>query len=480
MRSYTRRLLAVLRSTLSRANPEDDGVSSSFRRNGTVLVLAALAIVLVLSSTAGAALALLFLDGTPGENSAEAGFARDMMVHHAQAVEMAEISPRRTKNERIRVLATDIVLTQQNQIGQMQGWLAVWGLPATGTEPPMAWMDHPVEEGRMPDMASPEEISRLQKAPPEEADELFLRPMIPHHQAAVPMAEAVLEETDRQEGEQLAIAIVASQQGEIAMMQDLLHERGVAPAETEPPEEPGPDHDHGSHPDGAHLPPQELVVGLAHGAAQGAAAFLAGLAAFVALVWLPATRTVGAGRDATGFFVRPFWALFALLVLAGAVELSLYAVQASGERFSLGLLGQALSETRVGDIWLARVGLAALVVAAATWGAARPERVALWWAAVGIGGALLVTLTQLSHAAAEGRFLPFLADWLHLAAASLWTGGLLGFTLVLLGPLRAVPAQQQHKLRRRTVRRFSRIATLAVMALIVTGAYAILLHVPSV
>ncbi|MDP8949788.1 MAG: CopD family protein, partial [Actinomycetota bacterium] len=84
-----------------------------------------------------------------------------------------------------------------------------------------------------------------------------------------------------------------------------------------------------------------------------------------------------------------------------------------------------------------------------------------------------------SHAAAEG-LLPSLADWLHVVAASLWMGGLLGFPLVLLGPLRAMPPKQRTELRWRAVRRFSKVATLAVMTLIVTGVYATLLHVPSV
>ncbi|MCA1718704.1 MAG: CopD family protein [Actinobacteria bacterium] len=56
----------------------------------------------------------------------------------------------------------------------------------------------------------------------------------------------------------------------------------------------------------------------------------------------------------------------------------------------------------------------------------------------------------------------------------------MGFPLALLGPLRAMPAKQRTRLCRRTVRRFSRLATLAVMILIVTGVYATLLHVPSV
>jgi copper transport protein len=239
------------------------------------------------------------------------------------------------------------------------------------------------------------------------------------------------------------------------------------------------DHNHGSHSPGGRFFDRDLAAGLVHGAAQGTAVFLAGLVAFVALVWLPATRAAGRERDATEPFVRPVWALLGLLAVAGTVELSLYAMEASGQPFSTELFQQALFETRVGNVWAARVGLGVLAAAAATW-AARPGRSALWWAAAAIGGVLLVTLTQVSHAAAEARSLPFLADWLHVGAASLWTGGLLGLTLALLGPMRAGSAQERKGLRRRAVRRFSRVATVAVIALISTGTYAILLHVPNI
>jgi uncharacterized protein (DUF305 family) len=64
---------------------------------------------------------------------------------------------------------------------------------------------------------------------------MFLRLMIPHHHAAVPMAEAILKETDRPEVERLASAIVASQRAEIATMQDMLKDMGEeAPAEELP------------------------------------------------------------------------------------------------------------------------------------------------------------------------------------------------------------------------------------------------------
>jgi uncharacterized protein (DUF305 family) len=201
----------------------------TFRGSEPYLIAALLIAVLV----AGGALALLYVNRDPGEGSAEAGFARDMAEHHAQAVQMAEISLRRTENEQIRVLATDILHTQQNQIGQMHGWLAAWGLPLTGSEPAMAWMGH-LTDGLMPGMATAEEISTLETLPPEEADARFLRLMIPHHEAAIPMAEAVLGETDRPEVEQLAGAIGASQEIEIRTMQAMLRQMGEEPPANEP------------------------------------------------------------------------------------------------------------------------------------------------------------------------------------------------------------------------------------------------------
>src|SRR5918998_5421301 len=157
------------------------------RDAGPLILLLAAAAVLF----AALALWLYLTNAEPGEGSAEAGFARDMSVHHAQGVEMAEIVRAKTESEEIRLLAADMALTQQGQIGRMQGWLGVWDLPATGTEPAMSWMGHPTE-GRMPGMASPEEIERLRNASPEEADELFLQLMIRHHRAAVPMAGGVV------------------------------------------------------------------------------------------------------------------------------------------------------------------------------------------------------------------------------------------------------------------------------------------------
>lgn len=223
----------------------------------------------------------------------------------------------------------------------------------------------------------------------------------------------------------------------------------------------------------------ELLGGLAHAATLASVTLLAGLTAFVPSVWLPVHRTMGEpGTEGTKTFVRLGWALFGMLVAAGIVELSLYAVRASGEALSFGLFWQALRETMVGGTWLVRLGTSLLVVLVATW-ALRKGGLAYWWTAAALGAVPLLTITLLSHAAAEGRFLPFFADWAHVIAASAWMGGLLGFAALLLGPLRRASAEERSRLLGRAVPRFSRLAMASVLVLLVTGIYASLLHVPS-
>jgi uncharacterized protein (DUF305 family) len=189
--------------------------------NGPLVLLT---VVAVLAASVALALRLLFASVPPTNESAETGFARDMIVHHGQAVQMAEIIRDKTNSDDMRLLASDISLTQQAQIGIMQGWLGVWGLPITGSEPAMAWMGYPME-GLMPGMATPEEIGRLSKLPPDRADVLFLRLMIAHHQAAIPIAQAVLKRTDEPEVRPLAKSIIVSQKAEIKNMKDMVDQK---------------------------------------------------------------------------------------------------------------------------------------------------------------------------------------------------------------------------------------------------------------
>ncbi|MEV4089964.1 DUF305 domain-containing protein, partial [Nonomuraea fuscirosea] len=89
---------------------------------------------------AAAAFLLFGRDGTPGDASPEAGFARDMATHHAQAVDMAFIVRDKGPAREIRSLAFDIINTQANQRGMFQGWLQQWQLTQATDQRPMAWM----------------------------------------------------------------------------------------------------------------------------------------------------------------------------------------------------------------------------------------------------------------------------------------------------------------------------------------------------
>lgn len=164
----------------------------------------------------------------PDEQSAEVGFARDMMAHHAQAVDMATLLRDRTDDPEMRQLTLDIMLTQQAQIGQMQGWLAAWDLPIAHTGPAMAWMGMPTTN-LMPGMATQEQLNQMRGLTGMEADGLFLQLMIPHHRGGVLMGQAALKDAQRPEVRALAQSIVNAQTSEIAYMQELLQRKGFAP-----------------------------------------------------------------------------------------------------------------------------------------------------------------------------------------------------------------------------------------------------------
>ena len=161
----------------------------------------------------------------PADDSAEAGFARDMSAHHLQAVQMAFSILDRSQDPLVRGLASDIIQTQDHQIGQMQAWLDLWGVPATGEEAPMAWMGHAAGE-RMPGLATPQELARLDQLSGEAADREFLRLMIRHHQGGAPMAQAILERSRNAVVTRLARSVIASQQAEVRTMQELLERNG--------------------------------------------------------------------------------------------------------------------------------------------------------------------------------------------------------------------------------------------------------------
>ena len=165
----------------------------------------------------------------PGDTSVEAGFARDMSSHHAQAVELGMLAHEKSTNPEVRLLGADIALTQQAQIGMMQTWLRDWDLGPTGSQPRMAWMPDgggTIRDGLMPGMATEAEMAQLRTATGNDFDLLFLRLMRQHHLGGIHMAQAADDLAGDGDVHWLAGTMVTGQQREITDIQNLLARLG--------------------------------------------------------------------------------------------------------------------------------------------------------------------------------------------------------------------------------------------------------------
>lgn len=214
--------------TVIAGSPDSAGEPRA-RRFGTGWIVSAVVFGILVGLAAGL-LIPRFL--RPGDDSAEAGFLRDMSTHHAQAVELAMIAHAGTTDAAIRTLAADISLTQHGQIGYMQAWLRGWNLSPTGSRPTMAWMPDSagsVVNGLMPGMATPEQMTRLKAATGQELNVQFLELMRQHHLGGIHMAKEVLELSDDEDVTWLATTMVDGQQGELALIATMLDKAKAAP-----------------------------------------------------------------------------------------------------------------------------------------------------------------------------------------------------------------------------------------------------------
>ncbi|MGI9186650.1 MAG: copper resistance protein CopC [Gaiellales bacterium] len=204
---------------------------------------------------------------------------------------------------------------------------------------------------------------------------------------------------------------------------------------------------------------------------------LLGLLAIVALVWDPTLRR---GRDddpataaaADGAF-RPVALWFArltppLLALVALLTIPL-------EAWSDGIDLQGVLELRQGQVAVAQALLALLAwplaIRAVRSGSTRNV------VAAAVPAVLLAVTPGLSgHAGAQDpAWLSVLVDWVHVLAAGAWGGGVILLAATAPAVFRATTAETRPPLLRGVVRRFTRIALVALAALVATGAVAALI-----
>ncbi|GAA3503207.1 DUF305 domain-containing protein [Streptomyces prasinosporus] len=150
-------------------------------------------------------------------NAADVAFAKGMIPHHRQAVEMADLASGRARSAEVKKLAADIKKAQDPEIKKLSGWLTSWGeeVPAEGA------MDHSMHGG-MEGMMTEQEMTELENASGETFDTAFMEMMIRHHEGAVAMARTEQADGAYEPTKKMAGQIITSQSAEIEQMNKLL------------------------------------------------------------------------------------------------------------------------------------------------------------------------------------------------------------------------------------------------------------------
>ena len=160
-------------------------------------------------------------DTAGGHNDADVTFAQEMIPHHQQAIEMAELAASRAESDDVKDLAADIEAAQGPEIETMTGWLESWGEDAP--DEGMSGMDHgDMSSEDMGGMMTEDEMTELEATSGPDFDRMFLTMMIEHHEGAIEMAKTEQSEGEFPDAVDMAKEIETTQAEEIQTMQDLL------------------------------------------------------------------------------------------------------------------------------------------------------------------------------------------------------------------------------------------------------------------
>ncbi|MEP6666807.1 MAG: DUF305 domain-containing protein [Nocardioidaceae bacterium] len=164
--------LAAKKSTLAHLLP---------RRRTKLLTAMVIAVLLSLLAACGGSTDPAASD-TAAHNSADVTFATDMIPHHAQAIEMADLALKQARSTEVVTLAEQIKAAQGPEIDKMSGWLQNWNEPVPDTMS-MAGMTHD-----RAGMMSQADMDKLSQPSGRAFDTMWLTMMVEHHQGAIEMA----------------------------------------------------------------------------------------------------------------------------------------------------------------------------------------------------------------------------------------------------------------------------------------------------
>lgn len=132
-------------------------------------------------------------------------FMNMMIVHHDQAIEMADLAENRTNNSKILELSENISKAQRAENSQMREWMNNLGY-------------NPGNHHRMAGMASRMEMQRLENSKNSEFDRMFAELMIEHHEGGIEMARSFREDGRHTELKEMQTKMIETQEREIKKM----------------------------------------------------------------------------------------------------------------------------------------------------------------------------------------------------------------------------------------------------------------------
>ena len=145
-------------------------------------------------------------------------FLDQMIAHHQMGVIMTQHMAEDSARPEMRDLAQRIITAQQREITQMQQWRQQW-YPNTPRTPGMG--GGMMGPGMMGGMMDRETMGQMMGRS-FDFDRMFLQMMIPHHEGAIEMAQAALQQAEHTEIKTLAQNIITTQQAEITEMRGYL------------------------------------------------------------------------------------------------------------------------------------------------------------------------------------------------------------------------------------------------------------------
>ena len=149
-------------------------------------------------------------------SAADVTFARDMIHHHRQAIELSQnVRGHDDVEARVSSAARFIIQDQKNEITTMRAWLQAWDNADDGHE----------HDPDMPGMLAQERVDEVAELATPAAEVAFLRAMIEHHEGAIAMSQEYLPVQTNAFVRSTATHIITEQTTEIRYMRDLLEQR---------------------------------------------------------------------------------------------------------------------------------------------------------------------------------------------------------------------------------------------------------------